>query len=327
MKSYSNYLMNTPHSICYVGHSHGGFTKHFLPAMNRIANVKLSFIAIEEKEFIPKPRIAGIFWSLTSILKYFKNTISRFSEQIYWSMFCYQHKIDFVHIKVYDEELLISLLKNKYFVLSAGIRQKFSPAVLAAPKNGIINFHYGKLPQYRGTHPVFWQKWNNESSFAYSFHTMASTYDAGDIILQNELNINGAKSILEISSLLIAHASYQLPDVFELLSLQKAQNESEAHIYTNADYIKVISFECLKDTIRLTKILNTSKYIIFKEKHWMELSGMEPAQSPFGLFTHGAQLRYACKDHTLFIKKINYLPAVLYYYPLKKDLNDPDGIQ
>lgn len=319
--------MNTPHSICYVGKSHGGFTKHFLPAMNRIANVKLSFIAIEENDFFPQVKYAGFLWKLISVLKSLKNLFKEISEKFYWSVYCYQHNIDFIQLKKYDEKLLICLLQNKYFVLSAGLRQKFSPVVLAAPKNGIINFHYGKLPQYRGTHPVFWQKWNNESSFAYCFHIMASTYDAGDIILQNELNINGSKSILEISSLLIAHASYQLPDVFELLSLQKAQNESEAHIYTNADYIKVISFEYLLDTFRLTKILNTSKCIIFKEKHWMELSGMEPAQSPYGLFTHGAQLRYACKDHTLFINKINYLPAALYYWQLKKDLNHSDGIK
>lgn len=318
--------MNTPHNICYIGHAHGGFTKHFLPALSRIAKTQLTFIAIDEKEFFPKPRYTGFLWKLISILRSIKIFWCANAEKIYWSVYCYQHRIEFIPMNTFDEKLLISLLKDKELVLSAGMRLKFSPAVLAAPSNGIINFHYGKLPQYRGTYPVFWQKWNNEKSFGYCFHTMDAQLDTGDVLLEKELNIQMPKNISDISTILTAHASFQLSHVYNSLNSGKSQNEKEAHSYTIADYIKVISCENLDDTLRIKKILNTSKCIILQKKYWLALSRMESSQRPYGLFFHGLQLRFANKDHTLFLRKINYLPAALYYWKLKKDLNHPDGI-
>ncbi|MCB0395186.1 MAG: hypothetical protein KDD36_00950 [Flavobacteriales bacterium] len=56
--------------------------------------------------------------------------------------------------------------------------------VLNAPILGSINFHFGKLPKYRGAEPVFWQIRNGEKEGAIAVHRMTADLDAGPVYLQ-----------------------------------------------------------------------------------------------------------------------------------------------
>ncbi|MBN9300010.1 MAG: hypothetical protein J0I41_23615 [Filimonas sp.] len=66
---------------------------------------------------------------------------------------------------------------------------KLPSSVLALPGKGCINFHFGLLPKYKGTDPVFWQLKNMEQKGGISVHRMTEEIDEGPILLIDELPV------------------------------------------------------------------------------------------------------------------------------------------
>ena len=54
--------------------------------------------------------------------------------------------------------------------------------VFSAPRLGTINLHKGRLPDYRGMPPAFWELWNDESSVGCSVHWVDDALDAGAVL-------------------------------------------------------------------------------------------------------------------------------------------------
>ncbi len=59
--------------------------------------------------------------------------------------------------------------------------------LLAVPPRGFINFHYGKLPEYRGPEPIFTQVLLQEKKPGLTVHVATAGIDDGPIILQESL--------------------------------------------------------------------------------------------------------------------------------------------
>ena len=60
--------------------------------------------------------------------------------------------------------------------------------LFSIPKLGTINLHQGKLPEYRGMPPAFWELWNNEQSVGCSVHWIDDKLDTGDIVKHASIN-------------------------------------------------------------------------------------------------------------------------------------------
>ncbi|MBA4159830.1 MAG: hypothetical protein H0X65_20530 [Gemmatimonadetes bacterium] len=56
--------------------------------------------------------------------------------------------------------------------------------VFEAPRLGSINLHSGKVPEYRGAAPAFWELYNGEPAVGITIHRVASAVDAGQVLLQ-----------------------------------------------------------------------------------------------------------------------------------------------
>jgi len=69
--------------------------------------------------------------------------------------------------------------------------------VLSTPTHGCINIHSSKLPQHRGLYPVFWTMSEDASESAVSVHYIAEGIDAGDVLLQREVPLDGIQSMHE----------------------------------------------------------------------------------------------------------------------------------
>jgi methionyl-tRNA formyltransferase len=67
-------------------------------------------------------------------------------------------------------------------VVSVAAPEVFRAPLLAVPKLGAINIHSGRLPQYRGMMPTFWQMLAGEPCATVTIHEMAEKLDAGGII-------------------------------------------------------------------------------------------------------------------------------------------------
>ena len=59
-------------------------------------------------------------------------------------------------------------------------------SVFSIPRHGCINLHSGKVPEYRGAAPGFWEMYNGESSVGITIHRVVAGVDAGNILLQEE---------------------------------------------------------------------------------------------------------------------------------------------
>ncbi len=54
-------------------------------------------------------------------------------------------------------------------------------SLFSMPHLGTINLHKGKVPDYRGMPPVFWEMWNNEKSVGCTVHWVRQKLDSGPI--------------------------------------------------------------------------------------------------------------------------------------------------
>lgn len=68
-----------------------------------------------------------------------------------------------------------------------GFPWHISSQVLAMPKGGFLNFHFGNLPAYKGADPIFWQLKNGEKKATLVVHRMTAAIDEGPITMTQEL--------------------------------------------------------------------------------------------------------------------------------------------
>lgn len=60
--------------------------------------------------------------------------------------------------------------------------------LFALPRLGTVNLHKGKVPEYRGMPPAFWELWNNEQTVGCTVHWVDEKLDTGDIVCQCSVN-------------------------------------------------------------------------------------------------------------------------------------------
>lgn len=60
--------------------------------------------------------------------------------------------------------------------------------IFSLPKHGTVNLHKGKVPDYRGMPPAFWEMWNDESSVGCTIHRVEDGLDTGGILLQSSVD-------------------------------------------------------------------------------------------------------------------------------------------
>lgn len=75
------------------------------------------------------------------------------------------------------------LLNEDYDVIfSIQERRKLSRDIINRAKIGAYNLHFGKLPEYRGCHPIAHQILNKEKYICATLHEMTENFDDGNII-------------------------------------------------------------------------------------------------------------------------------------------------
>ncbi len=60
-------------------------------------------------------------------------------------------------------------------------------SLFALPRLGTINLHKGKLPDYRGMPPAFWELWNGEKTFGCTVHWVDEQLDTGNLVCATEV--------------------------------------------------------------------------------------------------------------------------------------------
>lgn len=119
---------------------------------------------------------------------------------------------------------------------------KIPEELLTLPPKGFINFHYGLLPEYRGSNPIFWEIKNRETHGGISVHLMTKDLDKGPVFVKhlvpiqpddsygrhlNEVAYAGPQAITE----LLKKLTSQVPPI--------PQPESKAKYYKRPSFADV----------------------------------------------------------------------------------------
>jgi methionyl-tRNA formyltransferase len=62
--------------------------------------------------------------------------------------------------------------------------------VFSLPRLGMINLHHGRIPEYRGGPPAFWELFDGARSLGISVHQIDSQIDHGAVLVRGEVPIH-----------------------------------------------------------------------------------------------------------------------------------------
>ena len=96
------------------------------------------------------------------------------------------------------------LRENVDVLISVACPKILKKATLNSPRLTCLNYHTGALPKYRGRQPLFWALLNGEEQVGVTIHEMAMGLDAGDIVVQEMVDVKGVTSLHEMYQRTIA---------------------------------------------------------------------------------------------------------------------------
>src|SRR5579863_3013101 len=119
----------------------------------------------------------------------------------------------FFMMKSLNNEELIQIVKENKIRAAISVNWKYT-----IPKNfldlfecGILNFHLGNLPDYKGNATVNWSIINGEDKIYGNIHKMDPELDAGDVISRKAIPITDQTYIADI----LKQAVYDVPFLYE----------------------------------------------------------------------------------------------------------------
>lgn len=131
----------------------------------------------------------------------------------------------FFMIRSLEQPELLSILE-KYQVraaISANWKYTIQPRMLDRFECGILNFHLGNLPDYKGNATVNWSIINGERYINGNIHKMDPVLDAGDIISRKSIPIQNESYIADI----LAEAEKLAPELYRQ-ALDRVWNDPQA---------------------------------------------------------------------------------------------------
>lgn len=313
--------MSATSRLIYISSLSSGFARSFLPQLRLMKFQALECILVVEKDFIPFPKSPDRWLLFVQLLLRIKHHFHGQMEQWYWKIYCGIYRIPLHICTAKQLSNLLSELGSFDYMLLTGIRSILPQSTLDLPQRMAINFHYGPLPAYRGVFPVYWQKKNQEKTFGYCFHQAVAKVDTGGILLQQFLNIRHEKSIAEISQLVLHHAALQVHRLFHEPMVVTTQNETLANYYSWSKYRKECSVLPQDPSAIWLKKCRFSQRLILDEQWVLHADPSEETSLPDGIFRTGWSVQFVLSGRAIPFKRINYLPAVLYFWHLKKSFD------
>ncbi len=94
---------------------------------------------------------------------------------------------------------------------------KIPESILSIPRHGFFNFHGSLLPDYSGSHPLFWQIKNQEPYTGVTVHKMDEGFDSGPIALVEKIPLHPLDTYGILSSRLAFSARLALISLLQTL--------------------------------------------------------------------------------------------------------------
>jgi methionyl-tRNA formyltransferase len=92
-------------------------------------------------------------------------------------------------------------------ILYCSITNLLKAPILATPRLGCVNRHSGRLPDYRGSEPVFHALRRAEKSVSVTIHSMVEELDGGTVLWEHTEPVRGGDSVFSLYARLFEAAS------------------------------------------------------------------------------------------------------------------------
>lgn len=141
-------------------------------------------------------------------------------------------------------------IKNDFFavidykpdiIITCAYGQLIPDSLLNYPKYGCINIHASLLPKYRGGAPIQYSIMNGDNKTGITIMYMENKMDAGNIIYQEEINLDIKDNLDTLSEKLSKLGSEMI--IKYLPSIIKRENPSIKQDENKVSYAKIISRE------------------------------------------------------------------------------------
>ncbi|MFA6085504.1 methionyl-tRNA formyltransferase [Mucilaginibacter sp.] len=130
-------------------------------------------------------------------------------------------------------------------IFITGYAHKIAIEELSGVPKGIYNIHFGKLPQYRGPSPVFWQLKNGEAQLGLAIHQLTNKLDSGAVVWEQSIK---NEDFFTYNYTNLAFSELQVKGVLEILDKlnrkqtlnNRIQNETQARYYNKPQLADVM---------------------------------------------------------------------------------------
>lgn len=167
----------------------------------------------------------------------------------------YDIPVDIINV-INSEKLKMDLLQLEPDLVLAQIPVRVSKEILAIPKIGWINKHFGLLPNYKGAFPFLWAYWNKEQWMGVTIHFMNERYDEGDILAQERESLNKEDTLPSILRRLNEVAANLIIDCINKMPPRQAQVIKENHIFKKPTMRKLMIQLIIEYIHRLKRVVN-----------------------------------------------------------------------
>jgi methionyl-tRNA formyltransferase len=208
-------------------------------------------------------------------------------------------------------------------VLVLAFPAKIKKVVFDQSKYGFFNIHFGKLPEYGGSFPIFWQKARQEKSGVLTIHKMDEGYDTGPIAVEVPFDISQHQTfgmVENIYSVLTINGVYQLLNgiLSNTLILKNQTNKSAKYLAKPSLNDLIINWkgQSVIEIVALIKAtnpwnrgaiarINNLEMKIIEAEIWENLATSKPGEI---IEINEKGLRVGCKNGESINIKITYSP-------------------
>lgn len=207
------------------------------------------------------------------------------------------------------------------FIFIFGYKNLIDIKRLGTFANKTFNIHPGKLPEYRGPNPVFWQIKNGEKSIGLTIHLLSSKLDAGPIVwhkeIPNEPHFTSGLVDFIFSNLFIEGVFYILnSNINELIKQAISQDENKASFYKKPELKDVLidwknmSSDEIVNLVKACNPWNMGAITVYKnlEIKIIDAESIHEINSkelPGTILEVDKSLKVMCSSHSVL--KVNYL--------------------
>jgi len=151
-----------------------------------------------------------------------------------------EHGLPLITTPSINSEDFINKIKalGPELIVSVAAPEIFKSRVLSLASIGCLNIHSGKIPDYRGMMPTFWQMLEGQKNVTVSVHEMVEKLDSGGIIDTFEFPIKPGDSLDRVISGTKQEGARLMIRILKEIAVTRAMPKSTPLIMENSRLFK-----------------------------------------------------------------------------------------